>query len=1372
MRTSPLLVFSGLVVLTLTLAVSRAASVSPPERKLLDFKTGLDLRVVGTSDARVAPAARSPDALRIQTGQNEPWPGVTLKAPAQGWDLSAFSQVEVDVLNPGTNRVTVNCRIDNAGADGVNHCVTGSVTLEPGNSGKLSVPLTRTSPGQLSGKLFGMRGYPVVAGGPGTVEPARISQVILFVAKPAADHVFEVENLRATGHYVPPTAWTKDADPYLPFIDAFGQYKHKDWPGKVHSLTELQGRVEEEKRELAANPAPTHWNKYGGWTDGPQLKATGFFRTEKVDGKWWLIDPEGRLFFSQGIDCVRMRDTTPVEEREEWFESFPGQSTELKRSFLRPGYALKGHYAGRSPQCYSFAEANLQHKYGTNSTSAQMQTVHRRLRSWGLNTIGMWSDQNTFLLRTTAYVDAIGSHRARMIEGSEGYWGKFPDVWDPGFKEGLQEAMRMKSGTSANDPWCLGYFADNEMSWGDESSLGLAALRSPTNQAAKKVLIEDLKVHYGEIAKLNAAWATDHASWEALLQSTTPPDPKRAKADLEAFYSKTAETYFRTVRDAIKERAPRQLYLGCRFAWVNPRAAAAAAKYCDVVSYNLYQRDVSRFHFNGGADVPLIIGEFHFGALDRGMFHTGLVPVADQNARAKAYQEYVEGALRHPNFVGCHWFQYQDEPTTGRVYDEENYQIGFVDIADTPYREIVQAARDVGARMYQTRLGTSKTAKATPLLSPAAFKKYVDQFNAQDQELYPQQVPNAAAWSFLSTNMPLFECPDAELEQTYYFRWWTYRKHIKATPDGYIITEFLPSVPWAGKHNSISCAAGHHLYEGRWLRDPKYLDDYSQFWFRKGGSPRTYSFWAADAIYARSLVTGDARQALDLLPDLIANYEQWEAGWLDRNGLFWQNDGNDGMEVSIGGSGYRATINTYLFGDARAIAQLAEMAGQTEIAGRYRQKAEAIKQAVQTKLWDESAQFFKVLPRGTNSPLAEVRELHGLTPWYCHLPDPKYSVAWKQLTDPQGFWAPFGPTTAEQRHPRFTVSYEGHECQWNGPSWPYATAVTLTALANLLQGYPPTVVGKTDYLRLLKTYAASHQLRRDDGTAVPWIDENLNPFTGDWLARTRLKTWSQGTWSSDKGGVERGKDYNHSTFCDLIITGLIGLRPSPGDSFVVNPLLPENTWDYFCLDRVPYHGKTLTIAFDRTGQRYGRGAGLRVYVDGEEVANRPDLGRLEARLGAPPTPAATEATAGWQKSPSNPVPNALGYATSPDGVHWTKAAGNPVFRPDPMNPWEQERVTACHVVRQSDWHVMFYIGFRDVDHAQIGVARSRDGITGWERHPQNPILRPGIMKWDHDAVYKPYAILDGDRWQLWYNGRYRQVEQIGLATHAGVDLGF
>jgi len=144
----------------------------------------------------------------------------------------------------------------------------------------------------------------------------------------------------------------------------------------------------------------------------------------------------------------------------------------------------------------------------------------------------------------------------------------------------------------------------------------------------------------------------------------------------------------------------------------------------------------------------------------------------------------------------------------------------------------------------------------------------------------------------------------------------------------------------------------------------------------------------------------------------------------------------------------------------------------------------------------------------------------------------------------------------------------------------------------------------------------------------------------------------------------------------------------------------------------------------------------------------------------------------WYSGGEQYEPDAIGYATSSDGLAWTKSAANPVFQADPAIPWEKHKVTACQVEQRDGWYIMFYIGFRDIDHAQIGIARSRDGISHWERLPDNPIIRPGEDKWDHDACYKPFAIFDGSKWLLWYNGRHGGVEQIGLAYHEGLALGF
>ncbi len=507
------------------------------------------------------------------------------------------------------------------------------------------------------------------------------------------------------------------------------------------------------------------------------------------------------------------------------------------------------------------------------------------------------------------------------------------------------------------------------------------------------------------------------------------------------------------------------------------------------------------------------------------------------------------------------------------------------------------------------------------LLTPEHFRHYVDEFNALDEELYINSIPNSASWAFLKQNIPLFDCPDKELELTYYFRWWTFRKHIKDTPDGYVITEFLPQVSWSGKHNTISCAAGHHFYEGRWLHDTQYLDDYALFWFRKGGSPRSYSFWAADAIYAYYLATGDRELVIELLPDLVENYEQWEAGkkWgrkyyigLNPDGLFSTIDDRDGMELSIGGHGKRPSINSYMFGDATAIAKIALLAGESEVAEEYSEKARVLKTLVQDRLWDRSASFFKILYTDS-SGLSDVRELIGYTPWYFNLPDKErgYEVAWAQISDSAGFKAPFGPTTAEQRDPRFELSYSGHECKWNGPGWPFATTVTLTAMANVLNNYPQEVISKSDYFDLLQTYSRSHRRINDQGEELPWIDENINPYTGEWLARAQLEIYDPETgWSDQKGGKERGKDYNHSSFCDLIISGLVGLHPRDDEKIEVNPLIPEDEWDWFCLDNILYHGKIITIVWDRSGKKYNTGKGFRVYSNGKLIGKSNSIKHL------------------------------------------------------------------------------------------------------------------------------------------------------------------
>jgi len=664
------------------------------EQVLFEFGGDFDIGSVVTSDAKVT---RVSAGLRIETSHEKPWPGITLKVPDDKWDLSGYEYICVDIKNAADQAVTVSCRVDNPGADGSKNCVTDSITLASREQGTLTVNIFPV-PWKLSEplELVGMRGYPVHAG---KVDTSNITQMLFFVTRPGINHTFEISNICAGG-----SVTVLDAKTFCPFIDEFGQFVHRDWPGKTHSVDELKERVTTEQKDLAAHQGSTDRDKYGGWTAGPQLKATGLFRVEKYEGKWWLVDPEGRLFWSHGTDCVRSTNSTPISDREHYFRNLPEESSEFVQFYGGGSWAPHGYYKDHSPyKTYDFSQANFLRKYGKEWATTFAEITHRRLKSWGMNTIANWSDSNIYLMRKTPYVCTI-SYSAKTLEGSEGYWGKFLDVFDPSFRQALRQRLESEKGRSIGDPWCIGYFVHNELAWGDEVSLALATLKSPAGQPAKKVFIDDLRAKYETIAKLNETWGTNNATWDALLQSTQAPDKEKARDDLTAFYTKTAETYFGTIHDELDKYAPNQLYMGCRFAWVNDLAARAAAKFCDIVGYNRYTYSVSEQRLPDGIDKPIIIGEFHFGALDRGMFHTGLRKTANQQDRADKYKSYVQGALRNPYIVGTHWFQYKDQATTGRG-DGENYQIGLIDICDKPYPETIKVVREVGYNLYEYRFG-------------------------------------------------------------------------------------------------------------------------------------------------------------------------------------------------------------------------------------------------------------------------------------------------------------------------------------------------------------------------------------------------------------------------------------------------------------------------------------------------------------------------------------------------------------------------------------------------------------------------------------------------------------------------------------------
>lgn len=611
-----------------------ADTMSQQQMVLIDFENGYTINKIVTNSAQVSLVPHwnnfpGDTALRISFSQQIQMPSITFTSPFR-LDLSGYVFMAMDVHNVGKDRVQISAFLNGMlRADGM-------VVLDPGEVDTLAIILNR----KWDDLPAYIRNYfwPEFAGLPGgfltgySPDPKAISILTVCIQSPKNNATVEIDNIRADRKYtLPPEDSLKT---FHPFIDTFGQFKHGEWPGKTHSAGDLAAQYNQELADLQKNPGPQRWNKYGGWDADPQLAATGNFRVQKYKGKWWLVDPDGRLFWSNGIDCIGKGGytllKTPTADRSHYFEKLPEV---IDGTGWVYGY---------------FFCSNLIKKYGSDWANSATKTAHTRLRSWGINTIGAWSDYSVYFTspQKTPYVVIIHSRIGPGI---------YPDSVTPEkmklFEEDLRKQFGYQTRTTGKDPWCIGYFVDNETWW--------------------------------------ATWAFDSLS-----------------------FANAANEYYRICRSVVKDSIPGKLYMGNRKHYFTPdyipvQELYGAAKYCDVISINRYSftmRDFPLLGMNDSLlDKPVIIGEFHFGALDRGLPHTGLRCVKNQNQRAEAYIQYMQDALEHTNIIGAHWFQYEDEPYTTRG-DAENCQVGFVDICDRPYPELINACRAINYHLYEYRL--------------------------------------------------------------------------------------------------------------------------------------------------------------------------------------------------------------------------------------------------------------------------------------------------------------------------------------------------------------------------------------------------------------------------------------------------------------------------------------------------------------------------------------------------------------------------------------------------------------------------------------------------------------------------------------------
>jgi len=551
-------------------------------------------------------------------------------------------------------------------------------------------------------------------------------------------------------------------------------------------------------------------------------------------------------------------------------------------------------------------------------------------------------------------------------------------------------------------------------------------------------------------------------------------------------------------------------------------------------------------------------------------------------------------------------------------------------------------------------------------------------------------------------NIPFFECSDKEIEQVYYYRWKMYKAHIRNVgTNRFVITEFINHAGW-DRHPfcTINAASMHHIYEGRWLKDNRYMDGYIDYLFQNGGNNRSYSESVADAAYARWLVNADSAFICRQLDSMKYIYNLWHDHWDSSKQLYYIPAMPDATEFTIasidasGGKGgfedgeaFRPTINSYMYGNAMAIAKIAALKGDQATALEYLQRAVALKLNVEKYLWNPSLEHFTDRFKVNNEfvhywDFIRGRELAGLIPWYFNLPadSPAFNMAWKHVIDSTQLSGPFGLRTNEPSYQYYFkqfIIYQGQPgSQWNGPSWPYQSSQVITGMANLLNNYKQNVVTSADYVRLLRQFAKQHYLPNGKINLVEDYDPNLGgPIVYYY-------------WSNH---------YNHSSFNNLVISGLCGIRPSTSDTLVVNPLV-DSSIRYFCLDDINYHGHRITVVYDRDGERYHLGKGLTVFIDGKKTVLLQKQGKDAVFVGAPVLQPPVKRSENFALNIAHkgyPLPTAS-VNSSPDTSLYQAVDGRIWYFPEITNRW-----TTLGSSSKTDWWAIDFGQPREISEADI-----------------------------------------------------------------------
>lgn len=668
---------------------------------------------VNLSAIRAAGGASSWEATLGQVGQEleiqfnpkpDSYPHAVFQFEApQDW--SRFETLLVDVENRSPTPIQIALRIDDRWtASGTDGSAAASITLAPGAKKPIAFPL------QLRTAELGMHYPPLpvgrewMLGSQARLNLRSIVRVLFYVSKPTMGYTIRASNARLLGL----------TSLLAGLCDPYGQWAAASFPGKVTTDQELAADVAAENYDLATNPRPAIYSRYGGYLAGPRVPASGRFETLWDGGRWWLIDPEGYRFLSMGVNGVSLDGQTNLNGRSYMFQGLPSRSGRFRPAYS--GVVPLRNFPYTSTLAYNHFLANLIRKFPVGADAKGIDLSLRRLRSWGFNTLGAFSDKRTYVSSKLAYTHELEvKGNFQRISPGDDLWGPLPDPFDSKFTAAARSAIR-SARFARQDPWCLGWFVDNEITVtggareNGRYGIALGTLRAPSTSPAKQEWIRRLRIQYSTIGNLNVAWATSFATWASLSTPVelTADGPEARREDFRVWALTYLRSYFKTVRDQIKSFDSRALYLGCRFWRSTPEAIQAASEQCDVLSFNVYRKlpgEILDWANLANFNKPIFVGEFHFGAADRNHWNPGYVPATSMEDRTRLAQEFMSDAVRNPGIVGFHWFQYLDQPITGRWFDGENMGIGLVSVTDRPWPELRDFFRRSLPTLYGVRAG-------------------------------------------------------------------------------------------------------------------------------------------------------------------------------------------------------------------------------------------------------------------------------------------------------------------------------------------------------------------------------------------------------------------------------------------------------------------------------------------------------------------------------------------------------------------------------------------------------------------------------------------------------------------------------------------